>query len=96
MKTIESLIKGKIDLTKKSLENHLLIDELLYTREYSFSRNFLSLKSVEPAVCSKQIADCEVFSKFVNINSEQEKNIIANIPLKYSKKYAVINQSVEL
>lgn len=85
VKTIECLVKGKLDLSKKSLENHLLIDEFLYTRELNFNKNFLSLKN-DPAVSSKAIADCEVFSKFININSEQEKNIIANIPLKYAKK----------
>lgn len=34
----------------------------------------------------KKIADCEIFDKFQHVSSELEKNMIANIPLKYAKK----------
>lgn len=34
----------------------------------------------------KKIADCDIFDKFQHVTSELEKNMIANIPLKYAKK----------
>lgn len=47
--------------------------------------NFMS-KVAEKQVSLKKVADCEVINKFSDLNSEIDKNLIANIPLKYSKK----------
>lgn len=63
----------------------MILDEFMYTREVALNKLNFNLKPAihsEKQYSMKKNADCEVFNKFLYLQSEVEKNLIANIPLK--------------
>ena len=65
-----------------------MLEEFLYTQELTYKP--LVFKNYTPEMfvgqkSAKQIADCEVFNDFLDMEHSKEKNSIVNIPLKYWK-----------
>lgn len=81
-----------------------MLEEFLYTRELPFSKLTLSLGKqgtllhviIEQYFSSKKIPDCEQLNKFSHLSSDIERNLIANIPIKYSKKSQLIAKDTTL
>ncbi|KAM3137836.1 hypothetical protein pb186bvf_010079 [Paramecium bursaria] len=86
----------KLDITtRKYQEMLLLLDEFIYTKELIVQR--LQFNLLKPnTFSSRSIADCEHLSKFTNQSADIERNLIANIPLKYAKKQQMLERVNDL
>ncbi|CAD8052016.1 unnamed protein product [Paramecium sonneborni] len=81
--------------TKKYQEMLLLLEEFLYTKEFLPQKLQFNL-SVKVPASSKCIADCDHLQKFSSLQATIEKNLIANIPLKYAKKQQIIEKEIDI
>jgi hypothetical protein len=65
------------------------MEDFLFSREITLTK--LNLPLFKPnetkLVSNKKIADSEILNKFTQITSEQEKNFLINLTLKYGKKF---------
>ncbi|CAD8049797.1 unnamed protein product [Paramecium primaurelia] len=81
--------------TRKYQEMLLLLEEFLYTKEFLPQKLQFNL-TVKVPVSSRCIADCDHLQKFSSLQATIEKNLIANIPLKYAKKQQIIEKEIDI
>ncbi|CAD8048683.1 unnamed protein product [Paramecium sonneborni] len=81
--------------TRKYQEMLLILEEFLYTKEFLPQKLQFNL-AVKVSASSKCIADCDHLQKFSSLQATIEKNLIANIPLKYAKKQQIIEKEIDI